>query len=281
VLSKAFGTRTVHTYHSPIEKPEKQLEVLSPKADALVFVSEEAQALYQSLIKIENDRIEIIPGVIDHTRYRPHKNDEVKGIKNELAEQFGKKHTGPNMILFVGRVVEDKGVLPLVKSMKIVKKEVPEANLIIVGPYKHGPEETQYFDKINSFITSNKLEDIILFTGPGTPELTMKLYAASRVVACPSIQEASGIVPIEAMASGKPVIASRVGGLQFRIIDGKTGLLVKKDNYVDLAEKIIRLLKNRKLQLKMGHDARQHVINNYSMDVMITDYQKLYDTIIK
>jgi glycosyltransferase involved in cell wall biosynthesis len=54
---------------------------------------------------------------------------------------------------------------------------------------------------------------------------------------------------------------------------------VKKDNYVDLAEKIVRLLKNRKLLIKMGKNARQHAVKNYSLNTMIDKYKKLYDTI--
>lgn len=276
ILSKAFGCRAVHTYHSPIDKSFKNLEKLSPATDAVIFVSDEARKLYETYIKIDNDEIVIIPGVIDHNQFYPYTGKEIAEIKHELSGTLLKKHERDRIVLFVGRVVEIKGVMVLIKSIKTVKENIPNIFLIISGPYSHGREEKLFFDMLQAYIKKHKLTDNIYFTGEDDRNFLKKLYAVSEFVVCPSIWEASGIVPLEAMASGKPVIATRVGGLEYRIIDGKTGFLVEKNNPGELADKILVLLKNDKLRRKMGRLSREHIEEKYTQEQMVTSYMAVY-----
>ncbi|UCH89383.1 MAG: glycosyltransferase family 4 protein [Thermoplasmata archaeon] len=282
LISRTFGCKTLHTYHSPIERSYKHLEYLSPKVGAIIFVSKETQMLYQSMSNIDNNIIEIIPGVIDQNKFHPRTNDEINKMKKKLIDLIGKKHLEDHIILFVGRVIEEKGIMPLIKSINIVKYDVPDVLLIIIGPHSYGEKEKKYFENLVSYIKKNKLNDNIVFSGPTSEDILMKSYAISTMLLVPSIwEEPSGIVPIEAMATGKPVIATRVGGLKYRIIDGKTGFLVEKNNPKELAEKIVKLLKNEKLLKKMGANARVHVEKNYNLEIMIKKHKKLYGTIIK
>jgi glycosyltransferase involved in cell wall biosynthesis len=279
VLSRLYGCRTIHTFHSPIDKNFKHLEKFLSRTEAVVFVSEEHIELYRKYFKISNEVIEVIPGVVDQDRYRPRSRDEINEIKKDLQKVIGKSHIDDRLIVFVGRIIEEKGAKPLVESMPAVTKAIPDAYLVLVGPHSRSPNEKIFYDELLAYVDKHGLGEHVLFTGEGTGEMIARLYSVCRLVVVPSIWEASGIVPIEAMASGKPVIVTRVGGLQSRIVDGKTGFLVRENDPGELSEKIVRSLKDDKLLKKMGKYARKHVERKYPESEMVDAYLRLYEKI--
>lgn len=138
------------------------------------------------------------------------------------------------VILFVGRLAEKKGVRYLIEAMRDI-----DAKLVIVGK---GPEEEDLKRQ------SKGQSDKITFLGPKTHDELKTIYASADVFAAPSVtakdgdQEGFGLVILEAMASGLPVVASRSGGILDLISDGENGLLAEEKNPKDIAEKINRLL---------------------------------------
>ena len=101
------------------------------------------------------------------------------------------------------------------------------------------------------------------------------LLAAADMVAAPAIaSEPFGLTVVEAMAAARPVVASRVGGQQFTVVDGLTGLLCQPDDPVDLAEKLSTLLDSAELRLAMGNAARRRFLAEYAWDVVIDRYYR-------
>lgn len=276
-LSKILGAKAVHTYHSPSTSKSRILEYFSSIVDALIFVSKATQEQYQKHSQIKNKHIVIIPGGVDDTIFHPRNRAESNLLRQRYIDRFGIRETD-KLILFVGRVVEDKGVLPLVKSIAIVKEQIPDIKLIIVGPYERTKEQITFYQRLNAIIFQFHLTASIVFAGVVSNETAIDLYAICDIFVCPSIwQEPSSMVVVEAMASGKPVIATNVGGLPERVIDGKTGYIVGARNQIELAARMIELLKNDELRIQMGNDAREHVKQFYSTRVMTNKYMQLYD----
>ena len=105
----------------------------------------------------------------------------------------------------------------------------------------------------------------------------MDIYGLADLVVIPSLWEGSPLVPVEAMAMGKAVVGTRVGGLEPMIVHGRTGYLVAKNDPGELAEKIIELLTNDKQLRKMSRNARSYMEKKHSIDAMVEKHVKVYD----
>lgn len=148
---------------------------------------------------------------------------------------------GKPVVLFVGRLAEKKGVTYLIEAMKRV-----DAQLVIVGD---GPLRAQLEEQ------AKPLGDKVQFLGAKTHDQLAEIYASADVFAAPSVQakdgdvEGFGLVFLEAMASGLPVVASRSGGIPYLVHDGENGLLVEPGKAEELAGAIERVLKNVNLRM--------------------------------
>jgi colanic acid/amylovoran biosynthesis glycosyltransferase len=144
-------------------------------------------------------------------------------------------------IVHVARLVEVKGTVDLIDALPVVRRSVPTASLDIVGD---GPLRAA----LEARAGYHGLADAVRFHGPLTHEATLAVVGAARVACTPSItvdggaQEALGQVVLEAMALGRPVVATRTGGLVEIVDDGRTGLLVSERSPVDLAEGLVAAL---------------------------------------
>ena len=276
-LSKMLGTKTVHTFHSPSTSRSRILEYFSTMVDALIFVSNATQEQYQKHSKIKNEHILIVPGGVDNIIFYPRIAKEYNLLRQRCMGKFGIREED-KLILFVGRVVEDKGVLPLVESIEIIKQQIPDVKLIIVGPHDRTKEQREFYKRLKETISRLSINTSIVFAGVVSNETAIDLYAVTDVFSCPSIwEEPFGIVVLEAMASGKPVIATNVGGLPHLIANGKTGYIVVPNNSTELAARIIELLQNDELRIQMGNKAREYVEQFHSNEIMANKYIKLYD----
>ena len=154
-----------------------------------------------------------------------------------------------NLILFVGRDYFRKGLLNLIKALPLVLKEIPGARAIVIGPeYLHS--------RLAAKLLSRNLP--IEFINGLSPEDTRKYFCRANLFVLPSEIEASGIVLLEAMAAGLPIVATRVGGIPEIIHNGVNGILVEKGDNRQLATSIITGLRNGKIE-KIA-DPRNHPI---------------------
>ncbi|MHB8918774.1 MAG: glycosyltransferase [Desulfocucumaceae bacterium] len=177
----------------------------------------------------------------------------------------GRSAAPKKTVLFVGRFEKNKGIEILLKSFAILKDEHPAtascSRLLIAGgdPLDVSPEALSCEKKkYLEFIRESGISDLVAFAGPLKHEVLPAYYSEACVTVMPSHYESFGLVALEAMACGCPVIASRTGGLQHNVLHGKTGLLVNPQNPVELASAINRLLTNEKTRKKMSMEAALH-----------------------
>ncbi len=224
--------------------------------------------------KVEAGRVLIVPIGVDTVQYNP---------KHEIEEIRKKYYMGnDNMVLFVGRICADKGVEYLIKAADIVINRCVKDNvrLLIVGPPEqfdaHNNASGGYAERVNRLVGDYALRKKVTFTGSVPIDDKIKLYAACDMVVIPSIVDLDPQVQIEAMASGKPVIGTRVGTMPRRIADGKSGFIIDPADEKQLAEKINYLLDNPQERIKMGAFARKTVEENYSAEKMAAGMIEVY-----
>ncbi|MBP1719622.1 MAG: putative glycosyltransferase, partial [Deltaproteobacteria bacterium] len=129
--------------------------------------------------------------------------------------------------------------------------------LIIVGGDKDADPriETQEMQRLRKMVSRLNLEEEVAFWGAQRQDLLPFFYSAAEAIILPSRYESFGMVALEAMGCGTPVIASRVGGPQFTIEDGRTGFLFSEGNWRELAERIREVIISRNLKKKLGQAA--------------------------
>ena len=166
---------------------------------------------------------------------------------------------GKQNILFVGRLERRKGLIYLIKAYQQVKREIPNSRLIVVGP---GTRLRKPYEK---WIKRNGLEDVV-FVGYTSYDDLPRYYKTADVYCAPSTsRESFGIVLLEAMAIGKPIVASSIDGYSRVVTDGEDGLLVPPRDSRALADALIYILSCDKLRQRMGDKGRLKA-EEYSWD---------------
>src|SRR5207244_379179 len=166
---------------------------------------------------------------------------DVRVIPNgvELPAEVGEEAEPPE-VLFAGRLAKEKGVLELLEAARGLR-------LVVVGD---GPLRRR-IPAARGFVPRDELE---------------RLFGRAAVVACPSRREGFGVTCLEAMAHGRPVVASSVGGLRDLVVDGETGLLVPPRDPVALRAGLDRLLADAELRPRLGAAARERARTEFSWD---------------
>ena len=178
-------------------------------------------------------------------------------------------------ILYAGRLIEWKGVEYLIKALPEVIEKHPEAKLVVVGS---GPCKKD----LVSVTEGLNLQDKVTFLDAVSQEELFHYYSIADVFVLPSIvndegeTEGLGVVLLEAMASGVPVIGTNVGGIPDIIKDGKTGLLALQRNPHDLAEKILRILDDEALRKELAEKGHDFVKQEFSWEVVAGKFKKIY-----
>lgn len=179
------------------------------------------------------------------------------------------------VVLFVGRLAEKKGVTYLINAMKIT-----DAKLVIAGEGPLENELKQQADEVNAIY-----KDRIEFLGPKTHEELKTIYASADILCAPSItaqdgdKEGFGLVILEAMASGLPVVASRSGGITDIITDNFNGLLTEEKNSKDISDKLNMLINNHNLYERLS----QNVVNTakkYDYEEIGKKYRDIFETVL-
>jgi glycosyltransferase involved in cell wall biosynthesis len=167
----------------------------------------------------------------------------------------GDEEAEPPEILFAGRLSPEKGVLELLEA-------ADGARLVVVGD---GPLRARVPGALG-FVPHEELT---------------RLYERAAVVACPSYREGFGVVCAEAMAHGRPVVASAVGGLLDLVVDGETGLLVPPGDVNALRRALRRLLDDRELRRRMGEAGRRRARARFSWEAAIRATIEAYETALR
>lgn len=233
-------TPVVATFHASGGKPwytmctplgQRYLKKWYRKIDARIGVS---QVAVDYVCKHFPGDYEIIPNGIDTKHFNP--------AVPPVAEFMD----GRVNILFVGRLEKRKGLDYLLGAYAEVKRKIPEARLIVVGP------GTRLRRKYEKYVAQNHLEDVVFIGYSDYSELP-GYYSTADVVCSPAIgRESFGIVLLEAMATGRPLVASDIPGYTSVVTDGIEGILVPPQNTQKLAEALVTLITDKSLRREMG-----------------------------
>ena len=248
-----------------MKKLSKLEEETAKNATIIVTISNYSLEKIQKYYNIEQSKVRIVPNGVDIEKFKPMDTKPVRqkfGLGNELC------------VLFVGSLIPRKGVPFLVEAAKKVVKDQSDTKFLIVGD---GPQRNQLSDSLK---TAN-LSDNFKFLGNLKDNLLPEVYNCADVFVLPSIQEGQGIVLLEAQASGKPVIAFDVGGVNEAIQNQETGFLVKRGNINALADALLKLLTDKALREKMGSNGRRFVSENYTWDICAQKMLKVYYEALK
>jgi len=222
------------------------------KADLIVTISRYSLEKMQVHYNVDPSKVRIVPNGVDPEKYAPAENQD------ELKRKFGLSDVP--VVLFVGSLIPRKGVSFLVEAAKQVAKTHSDVCFVIVGD---GPLKPQL---IAALATANLTGNFLFKSGLSEAELA-ELYGASDVFVLPSIQEGQGIVLLEASASGKPVVAFDIGGVNEAVMKGETGLLATRGSSGELAEALLKLLGDAGLRQRMGLAGRRFVVEKFTWDI--------------
>jgi glycosyltransferase involved in cell wall biosynthesis len=227
-------------------------EETAKNATLIVTVSKYSLEKVQNHYDIDPSKVRIVPNGVDVEKFKPTEN--VEAVKRQIG--LGDEPC----VLFVGSLIPRKGLPFLIEAAKKIVKEQAETKFLIVGD---GPLRNQL---ANSLKTAN-LSGNFMFIRNVKEDVLPAVYDCADVFALPSIQEGQGIVLLEAQASGKPVVAFDVGGVNEAVHNGETGFLAKRGNSEELADALLKLLGDRALRERMGVNGRRFVSENFTWDV--------------
>ncbi|MCC6055771.1 MAG: glycosyltransferase family 4 protein [Desulfurococcaceae archaeon] len=244
-------------------------------ADTVIALNKTMEKALAEKAKVDPRKMVIVPNGVDTEFFRP-------GLKNEqILSKYGLEEQ--SYILFVGRVSPEKGVHILLQAFKQIVNDIPkDFKLVIAGPLTstfNSAEISGYAKAVMSY-TKEKLSERAVFTGEIDKNSLRILYSNACCFVLPSLAEAFGMVLLEAMASGTPPVGSTAGGIPDIIIDGINGLLFRKGDWRDLANKLLTLVQDRGFRDKLSHNARKYVEENFSWGTVAVRIKEVYSSII-
>jgi phosphatidylinositol alpha-mannosyltransferase len=257
--SPAVNVATFHASHADstgYQLFEPILQRYFRRIDGLIAVSETAR---ESMYKYFPGDYRIIPNGVDTDRFH-------RGMKPvaHLAD-------GRPSILFVGRFDPRKGLKYLLQAIPYVVEKVPDARLVVVGKGVLDSYYRRYLD--------NRYRDHVIFEGFVTPEELPSYYATCDVFCSPATgSESFGIILLEAMATGKPIVASNISGYRSVVSDGVDGLLVEPRDAQALAQALILLLRDSLLRARLGHKGREKALR-YSWNRVTKQIEEYYQEV--
>jgi glycosyltransferase involved in cell wall biosynthesis len=212
-------------------------------------------------------KIIIAPMGVDTAFFRPRTQRRPKHYKNR------------SIVLFVGRLTEQKGVSYLIKSLPRLAAKVPSIKLLVIG---EGPSRKE-LEKTAKQLGVAAMVD---FLGAMPKHKLGVYYNLADVVVAPSLAsksgtEGQGLALLEAMACGKAVIGTDAGGIGEILRGGGKGMLARQQDSSDLADKTAALLKRPALRKKMGKHNRTFVAKNYSWDIVAKKFISIYSSLLK
>lgn len=201
------------------------------------------------------------------------RNLKEKDIENVLSKY--KIDMDIPIITQVSRFDPWKDPMGVIEAYRYVKKKIPSQLILIGSMANDDPEGLYYYKKIKKYAKNER--DIILLTNLDDAEVNA-FQRASDIVVQKSLREGFGLTVTEAMWKGKPVVATKVGGIPLQIEDGKNGFLVNDTR--ECAEKIIYLLKNKEKAEEIGEKARKTVKDKFLITRHILDYLRLMEELM-
>jgi D-inositol-3-phosphate glycosyltransferase len=246
-------------------------------ADRIIAATPAELSQLQFLYRADTEKITVIPPGVDTSHFYPIPPDEARAAIGIQPHE--------RMILFVGRIEPLKGVETLIRAIALLVKDhiisgCPHYLAIVGGDPNITPEmENSEMARLQKLCQDLGINDLVLFLGKRAQDTLPYYYSAAEVLVMPSHYESFGMVALEAMACGTPVIASQVGGLAFLIQDGTTGYSIPDDNPQALAEKLALLVCNPGLRNKLGAQAAEYA-RGYDWSIIAERINHVYQELL-
>ncbi len=247
-------------------KHKRLYKWLLSHADHVIGPSKELVDTFIEL-GVNQDKTSFISNGVDIEKFNPKiKGDEIRE-KHEIDSK-------EKVILCPRRLEPKNGVWYFIKAIPYILKRYSNVKCLIVGD---GSE----MDKLKSEVIKLKISDKVIFAGRVPNSEMPKYYAASDITVLPSLKEATSIAGLEAMATGKPLVGTNVGGIPQIITNNITGVLVPPKNPEALTSAIVSLLTYDEKRIEMGLNARIRVEKDFFWNVIAKETMKIYEIVQK
>lgn len=256
--------------------PAERIDIerrLMADADVLIAECPQDQRDFTQLYGASPARIRLVPCGFDAGEFGPMNAQRARAQLNLSAHEF--------LILQLGRLVPRKGIDNVIRSLGHLPSTLPYRLLIVGGD---GPtpneQDTPEIKRLRDIADSTGVADKVTFVGHRQRSELRTYYAAANVFVTTPWYEPFGITPLEAMACGTPVIASAVGGLQYSVTDGVTGLLVPPHDPETLARSLIHLHANPRLASAMGRAGIRRVRSLFTWERVAELMEEVYGEVL-
>lgn len=238
--------------------------ILSKFTDHFIGVSQAVAEHIKAQQKIRDDRIKVIYNGVIPEEYELRPRDI--SLKSELGLTDNARLVG-----FLGRLSFEKGADILIRAAPAILRKQRTAHLVVVGD---GPERADLERMAQELGIFKRVHFL------GYRQDIPEILSALDVVAVPSRQAGFELILAEAMASGVPVVASKVGPIPEVIADGETGLLVPPQDHEAFADAIIKLLGQPDRRKRMGEAGKKRVLEKFTVQKMVSQYEALYERLV-
>jgi D-inositol-3-phosphate glycosyltransferase len=248
------------------------------EADQIVAATPAELAQLQWLYRADTSKVTVIPPGVDLSTFYPRPAAEAKARIGVATHQ--------KLLLFVGRIEPLKGVETLFKAVALLRQhgvcECEELCVAIIGgdPSDAPVVANVEMERLKAMRQELGIADLVTFLGARDQDALPDYYAAAEAVIMPSHYESFGMVALEAMACGTPVIASEVGGLAFLVKDGETGFHVPDRDPELLMQRICEILTDPDLRHELGQAAAQHA-QGYGWEVIAGKIVGVYEAVLR
>jgi len=251
-------------------------ELILRRANAVIASTPQEVKNILDLYNVTGENIDLIRAGVDERLFRP--IEKTEAIK-ETGLDFEKT------ILFIGRITKAKGLRILIKALKKLEIDFnKELKLLIVGGdisgAMHSEIESREKKYIKKQINELNLSDDVIFLGPIDREKLPYYYSLADICVIPSLYESFGLVAVEAMACGTPVIASKAGGLAHTVKNGYSGLHFVPGRSDHLAKRILGIITDSEKLREMGINARIRASIEFGLERTVRQIKVLYVSLI-
>jgi len=237
------------------------------EADRVIVCSQSMKTEICDHFNLPQNKVDVIPNAIDATKY------QTSADRGAVRQRYGVGY-GEKLILCVGRLVPQKGVEYFIRAIPTIAKRYPEAKFIIVG-------EGWSRDILEAEASASGHGRKIRFTGFAPDQEVIDLMTGADVLVVPSIYEPFGIVALEGMATGVPVVASKVGGLAEVIDHDRTGLFVYPRSPESIAWAIDRILSDPDHAKWLTENAKEKLHKAYSWEAVAMKTVEVYRKVVE
>ena len=256
---------------SPDQRIQNEMKIVD-WADRVIAATPAEQAQLRWLYRANRRKISVISPGVDLNQFYP--------VSASQARTRLKIPTGVSMFLFVGRLEPLKGVETILEALARIRSWQPvifhRMRFVIVGGSLSDVADTEML-RLKAMVDELDLGTNAQFVGAKNQSQLLDYYAAAAAVVMPSDYESFGMVALEAMAAGTPVIASNVGGLAYLVKDGVTGFLVPTRDPELLARRMIEMVEQPDQQMRA---AASTLAQEYAWSVTADELLKLFDHLI-